>query len=1008
MINNKKCISMLEELRDIMQRRGDAMRAKAYENATTQIMLLKKDIVDPKKDLKDVQGIGNTITEKIDTFLKTGTLDILERERVNPVNIFTKVYGIGPKKAEELVKNNITTIDEVRENLNMLNDKQKIGIKYYNDILERIPRSEIDDFYIKLSLIFEEFKSNGSRFEICGSYRRECNDSGDIDVIITNDNNDSNIFGQLLDWLKYEKYIIDDGFLSRGDIKSLTIMDIYPEKENTIKRRVDFFYTPPQEYAFAILYFTGSKIFNTVMRQRAVDMGYTLNEHGICYFNNGIKGKKVEKEFPDEKSIFEFLNMKYKRPCERIDYTSVESIEKSNDCFNTTQSVNRHNKTLKRLKIVKPDYIQKFKDEGASLLDTMTKEELISMIQTLNQSYYVDSDQKKELLSDNQYDIIKEYFEKKYPDIDANTINHASSEIKQIEKNKVQLPYELWSMDKIKPDTNAVKKWIQKYKGPYVVSCKLDGISGLYTNKEGEERLYTRGNGKEGQDISHLIKYIIWKGKDESKITFSENVILRGEIIIKPKVFKYKYEKEFANPRNFVSGIVNKKTIDPNVLIDLDFIPYEVIEPIMKPSIAMKYIDEKWIDKGVKYTILDKIGNENLSQILLEWRDIYEYEIDGIIIVNDEIYERPNKNPEYAFAFKMVISDEVAEAKVLEVIWTPSKDGYLKPRIRIEPIQLDGVIIEYATGFNAQFVNDNKIGVGSLITIRRSGKVIPHIVNVVQPAEKSMMPNMDYEWNETGVDIILKNSDEDNIVKQKNIAGFFKTLEITGIGLGNIKRIMDAGFDTVEKILFMKEEEFLKVEGFKLKMAANLYKAINDRINGSESVKPVKLTEIMTATNIFGRGFGEKRFKCIIEKYPDILTSEIDNKEKINLVKSVDGIATKTAEQFVNSIPKFIEFMESAGLLNKLKKIHSENDEIIDKDHVLYGKKIVMTGFRDKELSDLIKLNGGEVVDSVSKNTFAVIVKDKNEDTGKALQAKKLNIHLMLIDEFKETFIKSF
>ena len=749
---------MLEELRDIMQRRGDAMRAKAYENATTQIMLLKKDIIDPKKDLKDVQGIGKTITEKIDTFLKTGTLDILERERVNPVNIFTKVYGIGPKKAEELVKNNITTIDQVKQNLDMLNDKQKIGIKYYNDILERIPRSEIDDFYIKMSMIFQELEPiyQGSRFEICGSYRRECQDSGDIDIIITNINNDSRIFGELLDWLKNEKYIIEDGFLSRGDIKSLTIVDIYPERENTIKRRVDFFYTPPEEYAFAILYFTGSKIFNTVMRQRALDMGYTLNEHGICYYNNGIKGKKVEKEFAEEKNIFEFLNMKYKRPCERIDYTSVESEEANNICL----PVNKHNKTLKRLKIVKPDYIQKFKDEGASLLDTMTKDELISMIQTLNQNYYVDTEEKKELLSDNQYDIIKEYFEKKYPNIDANTINHTSCEIKQIEKNKVQLPYELWSMDKIKPDTNAVKKWIQKYKGPYVVSCKLDGISALYTNKNGEERLYTRGNGKEGQDISHLIKYVIWKDKDKSKYKFDNYIVLRGEIIIKPSVFKDKYEKDFANPRNFVSGIVNKKTIDPNILYHLDFIPYEVIEPKMKPGQAMKYIDEKWIDKGVKYTILDKISNENLSQILLEWRDIYEYEIDGIIIVNDDIYDRPNKNPEYAFAFKMVISDEVAEAKVLEVIWTPSKDGYLKPRIRIEPIQLDGVVIEYATGFNAQFVNDNKIGVGSLITIRRSGKVIPHIVNVVEPAEKSMMPNMDYQWNESGVDIILKNSDE--------------------------------------------------------------------------------------------------------------------------------------------------------------------------------------------------------------------------------------------------------
>ncbi len=218
---------------------------------------------------------------------------------------------------------------------------------------------------------------------------------------------------------------------------------------------------------------------------------------------------------------------------------------------------------------------------------------------------------------------------------------------------------------------------------------------------------------------------------------------------------------------------------------------------------------------------------------------------------------------------------------------------------------------------------------------------------------------------------------------------------------------MDAGFDTVEKILFMKEDDFLKVEGFKLKMAGNLYKAINDRINGTDTVKPVKLTEIMTATNIFGRGFGEKRFKCIIEKYPDILTSEIDNKEKISLVRNVDGIALKTAEQFVINIAKFKEFMKSAGLENKLKKIDSDNDKLNDKMkwHPLYNKKIVMTGFRDKELSDEIKLNGGEVVDNVTKNTFVVLVKDKDEDTGKANIARNNNIDIMLVDEFKEKFI---
>ena len=103
-----------------------------------------------------------------------------------------------------------------------------------------------------------------------------------------------------------------------------------------------------------------------------------------------------------------------------------------------------------------------------------------------------------------------------------------------------------------------------------------------------------------------------------------------------------------------------------------------------------------------------------MDKSLKGWKEL-EYEIDGIIVANDEIYERTEKNPKHAFAFKMVLSDQVAEAKVLDVIWTPSKDGYLKPRIRIEPIFIGGAEIRYATAFNGAFVRDNKIGIGAVI-----------------------------------------------------------------------------------------------------------------------------------------------------------------------------------------------------------------------------------------------------------------------------------------------------
>ena len=122
----------------------------------------------------------------------------------------------------------------------------------------------------------------------------------------------------------------------------------------------------------------------------------------------------------------------------------------------------------------------------------------------------------------------------------------------------------------------------------------------------------------------------------------------------------------------------------------------------------------------------------------------------------------------------MVLSDQVAESKVVDVLWSPSKDGYLKPRVQIEPIKLGGVTIEYATGFNGAFIKDNNIGVGTVVEIIRSGDVIPYIRKVVVPAEEAKMPSVPYKWNDTHVDIMLEDALSDETVKEKNITGFFR------------------------------------------------------------------------------------------------------------------------------------------------------------------------------------------------------------------------------------------
>ena len=118
-------------------------------------------------------------------------------------------------------------------------------------------------------------------------------------------------------------------------------------------------------------------------------------------------------------------------------------------------------------------------------------------------------------------------------------------------------------------------------------------------------------------------------------------MVIRGEIIIAKNIFNEKYKKEFANPRNFVAGLVNKKTVDPDIVKDLDFVAYELISPIKKPSEQLEEL-KSHLD-CVKFNIKEKISNTELSEILINWRKDYKYEIDGIIVVNDEIYPRPKK-----------------------------------------------------------------------------------------------------------------------------------------------------------------------------------------------------------------------------------------------------------------------------------------------------------------------------------------------------------------------------
>jgi DNA ligase (NAD+) len=1028
---NELFIDLMEKLANIMLKQGEPFRARAYQKAQETLMAYPNDITNVEQ-LKGKPGIGSTILEKLNEYVNTGTLKILEREKNNPINVLGDIYGVGPKKAKDLVEKNITTIEQLRERQDeVLNDIQKVGLKYYEDILKRIPRSEIEEYKKIFETDFEKVaESSGSgsesHMEIVGSYRRGAESSGDIDVIITSNN--PKVFVGFIDELIKENIILE--VLSRGPTKCLVIAMI---PSSNIARRVDFLYTTPEEFPFSILYFTGSKIFNTVMRHEALQKGLTMNEHGLYKMEGKKKGDKVDAVFKNEQDIFDYLNLVYKTPIERgdgravvlksdVDVTALPIID--NNVVPEIVPENVHTKTAKKkikvtgekvktktsknpknliVDVEEKDTINKnsdtfqllndFKKNGISVLTNLSEQTLSDMVALANDFYR----NKTPIISDNQFDILEDFIRNKFPD---NKVIKLIGAPIPAGKNKATLPYEMWSMDKIKPDTKALDNWKVKFTGPYVLSCKLDGVSGLYTTEGDEPKLYTRGDGKIGQDVSHFIPYLQLPPKNHEK-----GFVIRGEFIIPKIVFENKYKKDFANPRNFVSGVINQKTVSEKIK-DIHFVAYEVIVPTMKPSDQFEYlktldIQMVWFEQVNS----NELTNELLSNLLVDWRKNYLYEVDGVIVIDDKLYSRKSGNPEHAFAFKMVLSDQVAEAKVVDVLWSPSKDGYLKPRVQIEPIKLGGVTIEYATGFNGAFIKDNKIGIGAVVELIRSGDVIPYIRKVVTGAEEPKMPDVPYKWNNTNVDIMLENILSDETVKEKNITGFFRGIGVEGLSSGNITKIIKAGYDSVPKILNMTIDQLKNVEGFQLKTASKIHDGIKEKIAAAS------LVTLMSATNIFGRGFSEKRIELIMESYPDAFTNSISDAEKIKKISEIKGMAVKTAEAFVAKIDDFEDFLMETDMFYKLFEFEKQHKNKganiasvnVNNEHPLYGKTIVITGFRNKELEEKLKNIGAKIGTTVSKNTYMVIAKDKADETGKVLEAKKLGIQIMNMDEFITT-----
>lgn len=272
----------------------------------------------PIRSEDDIQCMAKgSIYAKIKTIIETNAdlpdvVTYLNDDSYAAIDQLQTVHGIGPTKAKELYHtHHIKSVQDMiaKQDTLKLNKVQATGLRYYNDICQRIPYNEM----LQHDRLINDTIDDLCKFKVVGSYRRKAADSGDIDVLITGPENNLH---QVIDRLIDAGYVKKDGVLAKGKLKFMGICKL-PNKPTHIHRRIDILYTPEEEYPFAVMYFTGNDKFNINMRTHVSKKGLTLNEQGLY---NIAEKQHVQHRFHTERDIFDYLKIDYVEPEHRNEH----------------------------------------------------------------------------------------------------------------------------------------------------------------------------------------------------------------------------------------------------------------------------------------------------------------------------------------------------------------------------------------------------------------------------------------------------------------------------------------------------------------------------------------------------------------------------------------------------------------------------------------------------------------------------------------------------------------
>lgn len=574
----------------------------------------------------------------------------------------------------------------------------------------------------------------------------------------------------------------------------------------------------------------------------------------------------------------------------------------------------------------------------------LSEKQLVELIKKANVAYH---DNDKPIMSDAAYDDLINQL---------TSINPNSPILKKVGSpargRKVTLKDSMGSLSKVRVGEPSLSKWLLQHKGEMEATDKLDGISASYGHDDRGYYLHTRGDGMTGTDISHLIPYV--KGLGDLPKGHS----IRGELAITKSAFKGKLASQYANARNLTAGVANRKGIHPAAK-KVTFLVHEYVRPSKQLSKSVASLKRMGFQ-----TVTVKIFKNPTEKQLKSYLELRKkqsiVEIDGLVlnVKGDRI------------ALKDV--NEVATAIVDHIEWNITRFGLLKPVVILrEAVLLAGAKVKRATAHNAANVKEMGLGPGAIVSIIRSGEVIPYIESTITKAKPQFPPASTYEWD--GLDI---RSIEDDSVDQTSLimSNFLSTIGVKQFKSNMMAKLVDAGIDSVDKLIKVNPSR-LEAAGFGKKQADQLYYDLR------EALQRVSHPRLSAASGIFPAGFGVRRMTAIFNATgtklfkPGLTTTQIKK-----MIGSITGIGTVIAEDFARHFPKYLTFLSKA----KIQPVKTSTGR-------LTGKSFAFSGFRSKSLESLIESKGGQVT-GVTKNTTYLITNDPEGNSEKLKKARKLGI----------------